>query len=176
MHKAEGDHIIRHHGDSADDRTLPDAHPLVNARQAAHDHIVANLAMPSNRHTVGQDHTVAKAGIVAHMCPRHQQAIVAHLGDTAAAFGADVQRDAFADLAACTHDQARAFAAVFQILRHFAHSGVGEDHGVSAHICPPRHHRVRLHLDPVGQGDIGANHAEGTNAHPCAQTRSWIDD
>ena len=117
-----------------------------------------------------------KAGIVANMRARHQQAIVAHLGNTTAAFGADVQRHTFADLAARADDQAGAFAAIFQVLRHLSHSGVGEDHTARANLCPPCHHGVRLHLDPVAQGDIGADHTERPNMHPRAQTRRRIND
>ncbi len=69
---------------------------------------------------------------MADMRAGHQQAIVADAGDAAAAFGAGVQRGTFADAAACADDQAGAFALEFQVLRHFADAGEGEDHGVIA--------------------------------------------
>ena len=98
-------HVIRHHRHRADDRALPDAHPLVDARQPADDHVVAQHAMPGDGDVVDQDHPVADLRVMADMRAGHDQAVVAHPRDPAAALGAGVQRRALADAAALADDQ-----------------------------------------------------------------------
>jgi len=138
----------------------------VNAGQAANDDIVANNAVTGNGHLIGKDDPAAKRCIMAHMCPGHQQTIITHPCDTAAALRAGVQGGPFADTAPCADNQPRAFAHEFQILRNLPNRGEGENHRAGTDFGPASDNRMAFHNHTLGKGDVRADQRKRPHFSP----------
>ena len=119
-------HVLRHHAVSADEGVPPDAAELVHAGGGADHRPVPHRHVPAQRDGVGQHHVIADVHIVRHVRVGHQQVVVADAGDQAAALGAAMDGDEFADVVAVADARFGALAVVFQVLRGHAHGAVRE--------------------------------------------------
>src|SRR5262245_40878074 len=75
------DDVAPHARDSADHGVRADVAELMDRRQPAYDHIVADDAMTGERGTVGEDHVVADPAIMGDMTVGHEKPAVADFGN-----------------------------------------------------------------------------------------------
>ena len=132
--------------------------------------------MAAERHLVGDHHPVADPRVVPDMRARHEQPVVAHPRDAAAARGTDVHRGPLADAVAPADAQARALAGELEVLRHLAEDGAREHRRAVAHMGVARDHDVGPKLDLLAQHDLRAQDAERAHAAARADPCAGIDD
>ena len=96
-------------GNPARLKPAADAHVAAEGRVVHHHDVVSDLA------------------VVGDMAARHEQPIVADLGQTAAPCSASIHSDMFADTVPFPYPQLGLFPCEFQILRDLANDGKGID-------------------------------------------------
>ena len=118
--KRERDDVVAQAGHARDHRVRTDAGELVDRRQTANEHMIADGAMSAERGGIGEGHVMADLAVVGDMGIRHEEPAVAHFRYAAAVLGADVHRHALANLAIGANDKTSRPAAVFDRLRRRA--------------------------------------------------------
>ncbi len=82
-----------------DHRALADAHELAHRRLAAEKAVVADARMAAEHGIVGHDDVIADLAVMGDMRSRHQEAMIADLGNAAIVLGAGIDGDVLADVA-----------------------------------------------------------------------------
>ena len=93
----KGTMSLRHAGQAADEGMRADPAALLDAGYAAEDGMVADLGVAAEGRLVGQDDVVADDAIVGDVRADHEEAVGADRRLAAAARGAAMDRDVFAD-------------------------------------------------------------------------------
>src|SRR5207245_2169310 len=97
VHPAEGGHVVVDAGIPADVRGFAEGDVVVHAHAARHDDVVLADDVAGDHGVVGDHDIVPDLGVVADVGVDHVEAVVAHAGDAAAFFGADVNGDGLAE-------------------------------------------------------------------------------
>src|ERR1039458_7746568 len=139
-----------------------DAAELVHAAVWADIHPVFDGYMTRQSHAVADDDVVADAYVVGHVGVGHQQVIAAYGGQQAAAFGAAMDGDEFANPVAVADARLRSLALVLEVLRRHAHGAVREENVVFADP------RGALHIEVGHQAGAGSDFHLG--AHDAIRT------
>ncbi len=84
-HHAIGNDVALNAGDAADHRMRADTHELMYRRQSAEERIVADGNVAAKRRVVGHDDVITELAVVRDVGARHEQTLVADLGQHAAA-------------------------------------------------------------------------------------------
>ena len=113
--------------ETADESVGADANELVNGGAAAQNGEIADLAMASQHHVVGENNTLANAAIMRDVGVGQEHRARANDRFRAAARGAGVHRHAFANEAILTDREADRLAAIFEVLRRMPDRGEGKD-------------------------------------------------
>ncbi len=89
--------IFGNHRAGAEDRSRADADELMNAHQTADDDIILDRHMAAESGAIGDDIAVADNAVMGDMAVHHEQIMIAHPGDHAAAGGSGIERHIFAN-------------------------------------------------------------------------------
>src|SRR5690606_32807453 len=120
-------HVAVDEGAHADESVRADAAELVDAGEAAEDHLVADLDMPGQGRVVGEDAAVAHLAVVGDVHVGQQPVVVADAGDAATVAGAAVDGGEFADDVAVADHQFGVLALELLVLRVAADRGRAVD-------------------------------------------------
>src|SRR5262249_1652214 len=103
------------------------ARELDDGSPPAEDGIVADRAMASQHDVIGENDVAADPAVVADVAVGEERAVVADDGRHAAALGARVHGDTFADQTIAADLQRRRLTLVLEVLRLVADRGERED-------------------------------------------------
>src|SRR5262249_35847555 len=162
--EAERDRVLADRRVAADHDAFAEPHVLMHRAAAADEGVVADLAMAAEHRVVGERDIVADMAIVPDMRACHEEAVVADRGDPAAARGAEIDRDALADLALLADGQLRRLAVIVHRLRRTAERGErmddrpGTDRGAAGKV------HMSDQLAAVGDRDMRPDHAVRADA------------
>ncbi len=151
-------------------RELDDGSTAADDREVVHRHV------PGQHHVVGEHDIAADAAVVTDVAVGQERAAVADNGGHAAALGAGVHGDAFADQAVGADGEGGWLALVLQVLRLMADRGKRENARSGSDRRAAGNNCVADQLDSVAKGYHGADLAEGADAHAVAQPSAALDD
>ena len=110
-------HVLFNHAAAADDGMFADPAKLVNRAKPANIRIVLHCDVAREGDAIRQNRMVMNHDVVRHMDIGHNQVVIADYGAHAAAFGAAMNGDEFANTVAVADNCLRCFAAIFLVLR-----------------------------------------------------------
>jgi hypothetical protein len=121
--------VARHDGVAANERVLADAAELVHAGVGADRREILDVHVAAERRRVAENRMAPHVTVVRHVRVGHEQVVIPDGRRPAAAGGAAMDGDEFAEDVVMAHDQTRRLAAVLQILRR-------EDQWTPSARCP----------------------------------------
>jgi hypothetical protein len=130
-------HVAGHRRVVGDERVRTDLAELVDRRQAAHDHPVADLHVATQRRVVCEHALAADAAIVRDVRVRHEKVVAADYGHALVLGRAAIQRHALANDVAVADFKSRGLAPVLLVLRRGSHRRELENAVVSADARRP---------------------------------------
>mmetsp|Transcript_18249 Transcript_18249/g.28811 ORF Transcript_18249/g.28811 Transcript_18249/m.28811 type:complete len:291 (+) Transcript_18249:602-1474(+) len=175
LNQAVGDHIVRYHGDRADDRAAPNAHKLVDACKAANNHVILQPTMARNGRRVHHDHPVANMGIMGDMAARHKETVMADPSHAATALGAAIHRHMLANAVAFADLKTAGLTLEFKVLRHLANDSEGEHDCAGPNAGVAGDHHMAFQLDLWPDHHVGADHTERANPRRWINPRARLD-
>ena len=105
-------HIFGNHRARAENRPAADANKLMDSDQTADNDIILNRHMAAEGGAIGDDITIADNAIMRDMAIHHEQVMIAHPGNHAAADRAGIERRELANLVVVADNQFARFASV----------------------------------------------------------------
>jgi hypothetical protein len=155
---------------------VPDADELMNGSQAAQDGMVADRDVTALSRVVRENDIITDDAVMGDMGRHHKQAVIADSGHHAAAFGAGIHGDMFANTIVGTDNQFRRFIMILQILRGVAQGSEGIDYRSGTDTSSSVDGDMGNQFDVVPKFDISTDTAERTDDHIAAQPSGRIDD
>ncbi len=172
----EGQHVLGGHGEAAHEGVV--AHPaeLVDRGEGADVAAVPNLHVSREGGGVGEDVLAAHVAVVRDVGAGHQEVVVGQGGEPAAAFGAPVQRAAFAEDVAVANLQAGGRPLELEVLGTHAEGGVGVDVIVLAQLRVGADDDVAAEQGAGTDDGVALDDAEGPHHHAFAKAGFGTDD
>src|SRR6266849_1457998 len=155
--ESERQSVFDNHRVAADVGLASDATELMHARIGANVRAIFDDDMTRERGRVGHDHFVSQHAVVRDVRLGHDEAIITGFCQAAAAFGAAMNGDKFADAIAAPNLSFRKLAREFQILRRQANRNERKNMSVVADTRVSINHAVRVDAHPVAQRNVVAD-------------------
>src|SRR3984957_8208720 len=131
--------------------------------------------MAAQRRAVRKHDVVADDAVMGDVTVGHEEAAVADRGDAAAVLGAEIHRDAFAQVASGADDEAGRAAAIARRLRRRAERDERIDHGAGTDRRVAGEVHVGDQPAAVADDDMGPDHAIGADRDILADRRAGRD-
>ena len=180
----EGHNILRDYAIATDEGMTADAAELVDAAERADGRPILNFDVPGEGDGVGEDDVATNDAIMRDVHVGHEPVAIADLGECAAAFGAAVDGDEFADGVAVADAGDGGFALVLLVLGGDAYGAegiknvVGTDDGVPIDVVV-RHEASAgadfdIGTDDAVRADLGGRVNQGTVVQGLGSLRSSL--
>ena len=174
--QAEREEIREHAAHASDHRMAADPAMLMDSAATAKHHVVPQLDMSGQGRRLPDNYVVANHAVMRDMGSDHDQASRTHPGQTAAAIGADMDRDVLPNDRVFSDFQLAVLAGVFQILRNLADHRTRKDPHPRTESGATGDMDMRTYLDAGLQLHLAADDAVRPNGHAFAQFGPGIHD
>src|SRR5258708_9748956 len=161
--ETERNDVAANAADAADHHLRPDPGELMHRRQPADIDKIADLAVAAERCRGREDHIVADNTVMAHVTVVHEVAAGADPRKTAALFGPEIHRHAFANDATLADLKPGRLTAIAQILRWSSEPSKRIDHAAGSDRRVPGHADMADQLAILADHDVRTDHAMGTD-------------